>query len=366
VVWTAVGPPDDPTSDTPSPTEPVVAVLESDGTGTWYSLADGWQVAASDLDGTVLIRRSASTVELAHLDPAQRFDFLDQPKAPHQRMAYAATLPTTLATAEPCAITDLDVVPTADGAMGTVYGGLEVRNTGDRPCQVSGVPDVAFLDDKGNVVQSTDPAQITGTSGAQPIVLERDSWARAELGAIASNVCGGNQSSQFRVTIDTKSAVVPFVVGRPFDPSGCDPSYNQQPVSGALAAGPFTAIQTDLHAVANPFDNLEIALDAPTTVHAGDTLRYDVVVTVPANDTDSQLVADATCPIYTETLGTATGQFLLNCNGIWGVLIAPGESVRFHIELVIPTDTEPGPATLSWTPIEPAGHQATAAITILP
>jgi hypothetical protein len=64
VYATAIGPPTDPTDES-TPTLPVVAFLMPDGTGTWYSLVDGWTLVAADLDGLVFARRSGDTVELA-------------------------------------------------------------------------------------------------------------------------------------------------------------------------------------------------------------------------------------------------------------------------------------------------------------
>jgi hypothetical protein len=70
--------------------------------------------------------------------------------------------------------------------------------------------------------------------------------------------------------------------------------------------------------------------------------------------------------VYTETLGTASGQFLLNCTSGNGVVVGTGETVRFHVELPIPANATPGAATLAWTPIEPTGIAITAAVTITP
>lgn len=46
---------------------PVVAVLEPDGSGRWFRLPDDWNVAASDVWGTVLMRTTETTIELALL-----------------------------------------------------------------------------------------------------------------------------------------------------------------------------------------------------------------------------------------------------------------------------------------------------------
>lgn len=66
VVSTAIGPPADD-SDYSPPTTPVIAILEADGGGTWWSLPEGWQLVASDVYGTVLARRTGDTVELASI-----------------------------------------------------------------------------------------------------------------------------------------------------------------------------------------------------------------------------------------------------------------------------------------------------------
>ena len=335
----------------------VVAVLAADGTGAWYSLADGWQVAASDLDGTILVRLNGGTVELARLDPPQRIDFLDQQAAPHQRVSFAVTLPTTLTTADPCTAADLDVVPTAEGAAGTVFGVLNIRNKGDEPCTITGVPDVALTDDGGNVVQSTDPA-LLGQPGAQPIILVRDSWASSILGPIASNVCGGNASSQLRLTIAADSINVPFPVSRPYEAQQCSPDLDLPKVPGALAVQAFTPVEANPDIV-SPLDGLRIALDAPAKVRAGDVLRYDLVIPGPFD------ISDSDCPVYTETLANASAQLLLNCHVGEGIHATTGEPVRFHIELPIPADATPGPATLSWAPIEPASTPVTADVIII-
>lgn len=360
VVWTSIGPPADPSADIPIPTEPVVAVLAADGTGTWYSLIDGWQVGASDLDGTILVRRTGDRVQLARVDPPQRLDFLNQPAAPHERVVFAQTLPSNLTIADPCTIDNLDVVPIQGGALGTEYGVVNVRNTGDLPCAVAGVPDIGLLDDAGTVVQSTDPAR-RAPSGAPQVVLEHDSWASALMGPIASNVCGGNESSQFRLRLGGRSTVLPFAVGGPIDPNGCDPSVERSPVPGALAVEAFAPIQPN-DALPSPLRDIDVTLDAPSTVRSGDVLRYDVVLTGRGNPA----VLDATnCPVYAETLGGATAEFLLNCDSSDGILVGNEESVRFHIELRIPANAPGGPATLSWTPVEPSGAEVTTTVTIV-
>lgn len=49
---------------------PVVAILNPDGSGTWVRLPDDWGVVASDVWGTVLMRRTGTELEFALLDDA--------------------------------------------------------------------------------------------------------------------------------------------------------------------------------------------------------------------------------------------------------------------------------------------------------
>lgn len=73
-VFTSIGPPEDLANPEDGPTVPVIAFLNSDGSGKWFSIADGWRVASADVDGLVFIRRVDDAVQLAHVvsddDPA--------------------------------------------------------------------------------------------------------------------------------------------------------------------------------------------------------------------------------------------------------------------------------------------------------
>jgi hypothetical protein len=68
VYWTTLGPPDG--GGGIEPTLPVIAVLKSDGTGSWHSIPTDWHPASSDTGGTIFARRVGDTVELARLADA--------------------------------------------------------------------------------------------------------------------------------------------------------------------------------------------------------------------------------------------------------------------------------------------------------
>ncbi|CAN5776813.1 hypothetical protein BH24ACT5_BH24ACT5_13310 [soil metagenome] len=73
--WTNIGPPVDPEVPESGPTLPVIAFLNADGSGAWYSIPDDWKVASADAAGLVFIRQlDGGVVQLAHIvgddDPA--------------------------------------------------------------------------------------------------------------------------------------------------------------------------------------------------------------------------------------------------------------------------------------------------------
>jgi hypothetical protein len=69
VYWTSVGPAARPSEEFSPALQHVIAVLQPDGGGQWYSIPEGWSVASSDVGGTIFVRRlDAQTVELARLD----------------------------------------------------------------------------------------------------------------------------------------------------------------------------------------------------------------------------------------------------------------------------------------------------------
>ena len=131
-------------------------------------------------------------------------------------------------------------------------------------------------------------------------MLEPTSWAIARLGPIASNVCGGNESSQFRLTTTGGLVEVPFAAGSPVQPDSCSPSGYTPPGPGTLQVEPFAPIEGS-NAPVNLPENLQIALEAPSTVRAGEVLKYDVVLTAVG---DPVVISDSDCPIYAETMST--------------------------------------------------------------
>lgn len=68
VYVTHIGPSANPDADFGEPTMWVVAELSPNGTATWWSVPEGWEVLASDTWGTVLGRQSGTRLDLALAD----------------------------------------------------------------------------------------------------------------------------------------------------------------------------------------------------------------------------------------------------------------------------------------------------------
>lgn len=92
VLLSSIGAPVDADADFSTYEQPVIAQLEADGSGRWWSLPEGWTLAASDVFGTVLQRTTSNGIELARFPD-------DDPTTP------------TTPTAPDASITEVDVQP---------------------------------------------------------------------------------------------------------------------------------------------------------------------------------------------------------------------------------------------------------------
>ena len=101
-----------------------------------------------------------------------------------------------------------------------------------------------------------------------------------------------------------------------------------------------------------PLDGLTASLTLPRSVHAGTTLTYVVTLTNPT----SQPVATTPCPGYVQS-GQDGGVQLkdthgLNCDTVTSV--APGQHVRYQMQLPIPADAPTGRLTVFWDAVSGA------------
>src|SRR5262249_34135131 len=86
--------------DDPPPTQPVIAALYADGTGEWFTLADGWELGASSPWGTLLARTTSDGLtELAWFDPTTVTDAAPPTCRPRSRRSDRSPIPDRVAVA---------------------------------------------------------------------------------------------------------------------------------------------------------------------------------------------------------------------------------------------------------------------------
>jgi hypothetical protein len=106
---------------------------------------------------------------------------------------------------------------------------------------------------------------------------------------------------------------------------------------------------------------LNVHVDLPAAVRAGDTLRYTVVLYNPT----ATPVSLSNCPSYTEILGYPNNRslsFMLNCDQVKA--IPPGANVVYAMELKVPADAATGTSKFGWHLNDPDGPFAGGAVTI--
>ncbi len=121
------------------------------------------------------------------------------------------------------------------------------------------------------------------------------------------------------------------------------------PCYGRLSVSPFQSWPApEPSPTPNPLSSLAIHIEAPSSVAAGPPLHY----TVRLENVGKEPIAFPDCPTYGEWAANGSTAFakdfyVLNCRPVGA--IAPGQSVRFAMEIPVPSGTAPGQYTLYWT-----------------
>jgi hypothetical protein len=284
------------------------------------------------------------------------------PATVNSRPETGYTLPAPAGPSPPCRLSGLTIVPMGGGAGGTFYAHVSVHNTSSAVCSLRGRPEIALIDKAGRIFQSTGPDP--QHRPIRTVVLVPNSWALVDLGGIASDVCGGDQTTTLRISLpgQTASRSMRFPVGAPPDPTDCSGRVvGATPHPGQLQVGPFQAIakaQDDFLLIRQ----LQPHLRVPASVRAGSTLRFAVDF-VNANAYEGGIDTDP-CPIFRmQVTPTAVGGiYLLPCTPT--ISIDAGQSVAFEMELAVPVTAPLGPATLKWQLLEPDEPALTTTINI--
>jgi uncharacterized protein DUF4232 len=283
--------------------------------------------------------------------------------------AHPAPVPGTVADATVAWCTSQDLVATAEqfgGATQNAVGPLIVTNRGNRRCALQGSPTVAVEAADGKVVSGGTPSSV------DTFVLHP--WVELDPGASAvSSVawfaayCPSSPRGPYHLAASLPHAggTVTETIGDQV-PACPAPGISGQ---GAVTAGAFAAQTSDGSPVSqSPLADLTFLLTPPGTlrVRAGDTLRYDVTLTVAPSLPSLQLDP---CLAYRESLADAAGAtvtqelHLLNCAAL--PTIPAGSTVDYAMELRVPGNLQSGTTlTLSWETFmgKPAYGDATVVI----
>ena len=273
------------------------------------------------------------------------------PAVVNSRPETGYTLPAPAGPSPTCRLSQLAAVPTGGGAGGTFYAHVSLHNTSSMVCSLRGRAEIELIDKTGRIFQSTGPdAQ---HRPIRTVVLAPNSWALIDLGGIASDVCGGDQTSTLRMSLPGQSdgRSMGFPVGEPPNPADCSGrAVGTTPHPGQLQVGPVQAIpdpQGDFLLIRQ----LHPQLHVPASVRAGSILRFTVDF-VNANPNEGGIDTDP-CPIFRMQLTPSPvgGTYLLPCTPT--ISLEAGAGIAFQMELTVPATAPPGPATLTWQLLEP-------------
>lgn len=287
--------------------------------------------------------------------PVRTLPWISTVIEPNTRANFVHTLDASgVHDAPSCTLGDLLVTLTINGAGGADYAGIDVRNETTHPCSVEGSPYVGILDTAGRTLAEYRPYR---AATDKPVVLVQSSWASVGLTEIGADRCGGPSND---AQAGTTAAAIAFGITagntrvvRPtpdygFSQSGCPPS-----IVGTAYTGAFHPVAVD-YARNMLYEPLHdgMAIEAPRQVRRGEPARYSITVTNTSMNTFA--LVDDICPLYRESLGnTKSGTLVLNCGGREGLLIAPGRSARFEMQLDVPANQPLGATKLRWQFVEP-------------
>jgi hypothetical protein len=211
---------------------------------------------------------------------------------------------------------------------------VEVRNTGQTRCTLSGTPTLRYTDAAGATRTATTLQLSQHVTDPNSVPATIDPGEAAQLEMHTSNSCLHGQPpilyADARLALADGGEVK---LGQTLDATCGPPS-----TSGWFRpARPGT--------LANPgWDVLTVTLVLPESVRIGQTLEYVVVLVNPSGVP----VALSPCPNYVQSIGDLKtgGMFQLNC----AVSAVPANgAVRFEMRAPIPGDTtEAGPQKLTW------------------
>jgi hypothetical protein len=233
------------------------------------------------------------------------------------------------------------------GATGSLTGGLDLTNRGDTPCALLGRPQLSLVGGTSRwrpgrppqgLTLSPDPlADPPGSLRAlapgktADVLIWWQNWCGKAPSALQLGLAGGRA---LRVALAQAPRCDQASMTSTFDFGSFEPRSRRLPDSSRLP--------------------LSVAITGPMPVsvkngaaHAfrarrGELLRYTVVVT---NTGTRPFRFGARCPAYVQDFGTQVA-YVLNCHPAGA--IAPGASVRFAMQVDVPSQQKLGYAAIGW------------------
>lgn len=302
--------------------------------------------------------------------------------------ATPAPSPVPTATGSPsgpeCVAGQLAATPYAGDASSSP--GFTIWNAGPAPCQIGRAVRVVLVDSLGrtlNITQETTPlGPMCGGTGPQcpppgpttpPWIFMPPSGDGASNGGEGgslrwTNWCNAKPAEPLALEITLGSGVVVDTTGMEVAPPACTDAGKPSilDVTPIEIGGSWPPEPSAI-----PASDLQARLETPASTSAGGTLHYVVALRNPT----SAPIPLLPCPTFQEALisrgGTAVEEHVLNCASVRS--IPPGASVRFEMELVVPTAmASSGTVGLVWQldpwyslGLPPVGPAAKVAITVV-
>lgn len=228
-----------------------------------------------------------------------------------------------------------------DGAGGHYLSAITVTNTSQAPCSVDGLPAI----------------DVTRAGLPQPVAVERvlrDGSAVTLLPGHAAYAelwtptqCAGDPAPvELQITVPGAGA---FSAGEVHLEFGC-----------SVTVSDFRGADAEQDLPAQGLDALQVSIDAPASVRAGDILAFTVRLTNPT----PAAVSLMPCPSYRVLIATGGPDYvdrllLVNCAAADSMIPARG-SVTFAMRVDLPAAMRPGVAKFFWA-LESRSHPTAVA-----
>ncbi|HKD96474.1 MAG TPA: DUF4232 domain-containing protein [Micromonosporaceae bacterium] len=233
-------------------------------------------------------------------------------------------------TARPCTTADLSTTAGWQDHLGISQqdaANVMVKNISRSRCTLSGTPElVSSVSGRYKPVATTKIAPVGGATDVPASINPQDDAYVQVAMTLACN--GGTGPTRYA----EKLALM--VGGTPIPVTGLK-------LSGTCPEITITPWFTFRPDAVSPYEALVGQIEAPSSVERGETLSYAVDIT----NTSDVAVPLNPCPVYWEAIVKQFVTYRLNCAP---GAIAPGQTVRFSMQIALPADLPTGATTLMW------------------